>query len=228
MTIAEDVASLWQGVKPVPPKGAEAAYYADLLRRLMLSKKQLEETGRKYSILPDLRELTRRTMVRIPAQHVAYLEVSVFDLISNPLKTHLQPYVSEFSTQGADFELVSWFVRHAKKEPSLALDYKALQAWFDQHTPVEPAPITSAEPQPAIIEEKKEPPASSGPPSADSDTSPFDETSGSSASNKESPVPASDAPSSSTSASSETDTTVPTPVLPESDGTNADRIFEHE
>lgn len=211
MTIAEDVASLWQGVKQVPTKGAEPAYYADLLRRLMLSKKQLEETGRKYSVLPDLRELTRKTMVRIPAQHVPYLEVSVFDLISNPLKTHLQPFVSEFSTTGPDFELVSWFVRHAKKEPTLALDFKALQAWVDLHKPAEPAPFSSTDA------------AASPVVSATSDASSF-------------PAPATDAPAtapdsnapSSTSVDSSTDTTVATPPLPEGDGTNADRIFEHD
>lgn len=146
MTIAEEVASLWSGVKQMPVKGAEKAYYADLLRWLMQSKKQLEETGRKYSILPELRELTRRTMVRIPAEHVAFLEVSVFDLISNPLKKNLQPYVSEFSASGADLDLVSWFVRHAKKEPALALDVKALQEWLDKVVPVQSAAPNTSEP----------------------------------------------------------------------------------
>ncbi len=218
MTIAEDVASLWQGVKQVPTKGAEPAYYADLLRRLMLSKKQLEETGRKYSILPDLRELTRKTMVRIPAQHVPYLEVSVFDLISNPLKTHLQPFVSEFSSTGPDFELVSWFVRHARKEPTLALDFKALQAWVDQHKPAETASVDSTDASTAQNEEKKKETdaASAQPASSDDSASPEDSVSSASVA------------ASSESDSSKTDSTVATPPLPEGDGTNADRIYEHD
>ncbi len=200
MTIAEEVASKWQGVQQVPPKGKETTYYADLLRRLMLSKKQLEETGRKYTILPDLRDLTRRTMVRIPAQHVPYLEVSVFDLISNPLKTHLQPAVSEFSTTGPDYELVSWFVRHAKKEPTLALDFKTLQAWVEKNKPVE-----------------SNTPASAGEKSVDAENE----------KNKSDDAPSAN-PAPSASLASSADTTVPTPPPGESDGTNADRIYEHD
>jgi|GEM_PF-2412257 len=220
MTIAEDVASLWQGVKQVPPKGTEHAYYADLLRRLMQSKKQLEETGRKYSILPDLRELTRRTLVRIPAQHVPYLEVSVFDLISNPLKTHLQPYVSEFATTGADYELVSWFVRHAKKEPTLALDFKALQAWLEKNAPVESTPAMPTEGDSSSSD------ASSV--SATPETTPSEPTATASdaASSESSASLSSDSSPSSETSKPQSDTTVPLPPS-EGDGTVADRIFEN-
>lgn len=222
MTIAEDVASLWQGVLQKPARGAENAYYADLLRRVMQSKKQLEETGRKYSILPDLRELTRKTMVRIPAQHVPYLEVSVFDLISNPLKTHLQPFVSEFSNEGADFELVSWFVRHAKKEPALALDFKVLQSWYEKNKPVEPVAATPADASATSSDvEKKEaytasaPSASKAPSSVDS-VSPAPST-------EVSTLPS---PSDADACVSPADTTVSLPSV-EGDGTAADRIFEN-
>ncbi len=200
MTIAEEVASRWEGVTQKPVKGQENKYYADLLRRVMLSKKQLEETGRKYSILPDLRELTRRTLVRIPAEHVPYLEISVFDLISNPLKKNLQPHVAEFSTSGADFELVSWFVRHARKEPTLALDFKTLQAWYDQHKPAE-AVVQAEEPQKNVTPKEKNEEAASVGAAASGEV---------------------------LSASSSTDTTVSTPPPSEGDGTNADRIYEHD
>ncbi len=211
MTIAEEVASLWLGVAQKPVKGQENPYYADLLRRLMVSKKQLEETGRKYSILPDLRELTRRTLVRIPAEHVPYLEVSVFDLISNPLKKNLQPHVAEFSTTGADFELVSWFVRHAKKEPTLALDFKALQAWYDQHKPVETV-AQNQTPQPSTASVQAEENKVNATPETKQDEA------------AEGVVSLSQTAS---SFASPPDTTVAT-TAPVSDGTAADRIFEHD
>ncbi|MBI5225668.1 hypothetical protein HY994_00320 [Candidatus Micrarchaeota archaeon] len=251
MTIAEEVESVWAGVQLKPKKGVEKAYYADLLRRVMVSKKQLEETGRKYSILPDLRELTRRTMVRIPAEHVEYLEISVFDLISNPLKKNLQPFVSEFKTSGDDLELVLWFVRHAKKEPSLALDFKALQSWLDEQTMPSDSSASSGKESAALVA----PVAVSAAPNSASFPSPVsDATTATDASSSSLPAPpssaaevASDSSSkssdssssdsesfstssaeSSSSSSLQTDTSVPTPPMSESDGTNADRIFEHD
>ncbi len=132
MTIADDIAAIWAGIGNKPTND-KAKYYTDLLRRTMLSKKSVEESGRKYSVLPMLRDLTRKTMVRVPAEKVDFLEVTVFDLIANPLKKNLQPYVSEFCNE--DIPLVDWFAKYAKKEPSIAFDVKTLEAWLETKKP---------------------------------------------------------------------------------------------
>ncbi|MBI4360407.1 hypothetical protein HY572_01395 [Candidatus Micrarchaeota archaeon] len=130
MTIADDVASIWVDVPKTPAPGAQPAYYASILRKTMQSKKMVVETGRPHTILPDVRERVRRQFIRVPSEHVTYLELTVFDLLANPLKKNLQPFVSEFTDE--DVSLVEWFVSHAKKDATLALDVKELQAWLEK------------------------------------------------------------------------------------------------
>lgn len=136
MGIAEEIAELWAEVGNRPQKGREGEYYAELLRKTMLSKKKLAETGRPYTILPSLRELVRKQMVRVPAEHVPFLEISVFDLVANPLKTGLQKHVSQFTN--SDLPLVEWFVKASKKDLTLCLNAKALGAWLAEKKPKEP------------------------------------------------------------------------------------------
>lgn len=138
MTIADDVASLWKDVPKAPKPGFEPEYFASILRKTMQSKKMVVETGRPHTILPDVREKVRRQYLRVPSEHVKYLELTVFDLLANPLKKNLQPFVSEFTD--ADVELVDWFVSHAKKDATLALDVKDLHAWLERNKPSPPEP----------------------------------------------------------------------------------------
>ncbi len=128
MGVAEELADVWRDVPEKPKTGKEGEYFALLLRLTLDSKKRVEETGRRYATLPTLRDLIRKRIVRVPAEHVKWLEVSAFDLVANPLKKSLASYVSFFSS--LDVPLVRWFVHAAKKDSSLALDVKALEAWL--------------------------------------------------------------------------------------------------
>lgn len=146
MTIADDVASLWTDAPKAPAPGNEAAYYALILKKTMQSKKMVAETGRPHSILPDVREKVRRQFIRVPSEHVTYLELTVFDLLANPLKKNLQPFVSEFTKE--DVELVGWFVSHAKKDATLALDVRELEAWLEKQKPKPPQTPEAAQSKP--------------------------------------------------------------------------------
>ncbi|HLD76298.1 MAG TPA: hypothetical protein VI874_04720 [Candidatus Norongarragalinales archaeon] len=134
MGVAEELADLWRDVPDKPAPGTENEYFTRLLRLTLESKKRVEETGRRYATLPTLRDLIRKRIVRVPAQHVPWLEVSGFDLVANPLKKSLQGFVSQFTSD--DVPLVDWFVHAAKKDAYLALDVQALDAWLKTQKPV--------------------------------------------------------------------------------------------
>ncbi|MDP2717933.1 MAG: hypothetical protein Q8P02_04270, partial [Candidatus Micrarchaeota archaeon] len=110
MTFADDIADLW---KKVPKEVADAekpAHVARILRLTLQSKKIIAESGRPTAVLPMVRELVRRQYLRIPSEHVPFLEVTVFDLLANPIKKKLQESVSQFTPD--DASLVRWFVSH--------------------------------------------------------------------------------------------------------------------
>ena len=133
MGVAEELAGVWRDVPEKPQPGNEPEYFALLLRLTLDSKKRVEDTGRRYATLPTLRDLIRKRIVRVPAEHVKWLEISAFDLVANPLKKSLQAFASHL--RDADAPLVDWFVHAAKKDPSLALDVKALEEWLKTRQP---------------------------------------------------------------------------------------------